>query len=71
MYNTIENPDVKMAKELAFQKQLVEEFEGIIKKLIDSGKLRYNPVRNIKYMDKERLIQGIDIFKKELKGGEN
>ena len=25
MYNTIENPDVKMAKELAFQKQLVEE----------------------------------------------
>ena len=25
MYNTIENPDVKMAKELAFQKKLADE----------------------------------------------
>jgi hypothetical protein len=49
------------------RKDLINEFENIIKTLIDREVLKGNPVRNIKYMSKKRLIEGINIFKKKLK----
>jgi len=51
---------------LQTKQELIREFENIIKTLIQKGILKYNPIRNIKYMDKKRLIEGINIFKQKL-----
>ena len=56
MYNTIENPDVKMAKELAFQKQLAEESSKKTLNLIqDMSKDLKSSVENLELIGNTKI----------------
>jgi len=49
------------------KKELVEEFDKIIKTLIEQKKLKGYPFkRDIKYFDKHLLVEGISLYQKKL-----